>query len=269
MGFDFDRVRTQARRLPASVGWFDLADDLGRTGVAILSSLKVPLADTQKFCLATLFVRVHDTFQSAILLLEHGMIPSARDLLRSATEGAIASFAVKSDAAFIDELIGAHRKHQLTLAEVLNKDAAYKRTLSSEQIAEINRVVSENKQLEVQQGSKFRPINWADVAVRHCPALYDLLYRDLSTDGTHVSVNALNRYVQADANLQITALKGGPDISELPEALSLACLVFLWALHPVAEMFELDDVTMKISDGLRRFRELSNGTPSTDSAREA
>jgi hypothetical protein len=57
--------------------------------------------------------------------------------------------------------------------------------------------------------------------------------------------------------MQITALKGGPDISEVPEALSVACLVFLWALHPVAEMFELNDVTAKINNGLRRFKELS------------
>ena len=52
----------------------------------------------------------------------------------------------------------------------------------------------------------------------HCNDLYHL-YRLLSSDGTHTTLNAINRYVAHDAAMQITAVNVGPDTKDLVETL--------------------------------------------------
>lgn len=260
IAFDFDRIRNAARNCPQAAPWFELVDDLARTSIGIMRALQVSNDDKQRLCIATLFIRAKGSLQSAILLVERGMISDARVVLRSATEAVIASIAAQADPNFIDELIGAHRKTQLTLVGVIDGDAEYQSTLSQEDIAVIRQTVEEIESLEAANGKQFRLINWADTALKYCAVLYNLVYRDLSSDGTHVSVTALNRHVEADANMNIVSLKAGPDLADLTNALSVICLISIWAMYPLSGAFGLAQVEAKISDSRRRYKELSAST---------
>jgi hypothetical protein len=210
-----------------------------------------------------LFVRTHQSFQAAVILAESGMIGDAHTVLRSAVEGAIALHALADNPDFVDRLIAAHHINQQKLARIALGNAAYRATYSQEQIAQMEALVAEVDAMRAESKEQVSDIVWADVARRHCPDLYDLLYRLLSWDGTHTNVNSINRHVITDANMQITGLKMGPDTNGLVETLSASCLTFLWAAGPFARAFGRDDISVRISSQLRRFNELPQDNPNT------
>jgi hypothetical protein len=97
--------------------------------------------------------------------------------------------------------------------------------------------------------------------LKHCRDLYDLLYRLLSSDGAHTTINSLNRYVIADGNMEITAFKVAPDPDGMVEALSAACLTFIWASNPFASAFDRPDMTGQLQAQLQRFATLPGAFP--------
>jgi hypothetical protein len=122
-------------------------------------------------------------------------------------------------------------------------------------------VVAAVDAMEAPPNPKLRDINWADVALKHCPDLYQLLYRSFSSDGTHATLSSLDRYVVADANMQITAFKAVPDGQGVVEVLSAACLLFIWAADPFAASVNRPDITAQIKEQLQRFGTLPGAFP--------
>lgn len=256
---EIDELRYAVRRSPRCAPWFALAEDLSRFALEILSGHQVPLDDLQRFAISPLFVRAHQSFQAAVILAERAMISDARTVLRSATEHAIASVAVAADPTFVDRLVAAHRKHQLTTARTLLKDADCRPNLSAEQVQSLEATVREIEALKGQPGKEPRAIIWADVAQQHCKDLYNLVYRPLSADGTHSTVDLINRHFEADAHMSITAVRVAPDVSdtaEIVDTLSFASLIFLWAAEPFVRSFERGGDADRLQQYLARFREL-------------
>jgi uncharacterized protein DUF5677 len=191
-----------------------------------------------------------------MVLVERGMIADARTVLRTLVEGGIAQIALAADAGVIDQLVAAHRKHQLTICREMLADEKCCEQLSPAQIAQLEATVSELNSLKGVPGEEPRAINWADLAKKHCPDLYLLLYRPLSSDGVHTTVDAINRHLEADEEFHITGLKGGPELTDIVETLSIACLSFIWALNSFEEMRGTDG--QQVQSFLRKFRELSS-----------
>jgi hypothetical protein len=191
-----------------------------------------------------------------MVLVERGMIAEARTVLRTLVEGTIAQIALAADTGFIDQLVAAHHKHQLTTCRELLADEKYREQLSPEQIAKLRATVSELELLKGVPGKEPRAINWADMAKGHGAELYLLLYRPLSADGVHTTVDAINRHLEADAEFRITGLKGGPELTEIVDTLSIACLSFIWALHSFEQMRGTDG--QQVQSFLQRFKMLSN-----------
>jgi hypothetical protein len=89
------------------------------------------------------------------------------------------------------------------------------------------------------------------------------MYRLLSADGTHTTINAIHRHVTYDVNEQITDLKVGPDTSSLIETLKAGCLMFMWAADPFVRAFELNELKGHLQKQLQRFNELPQDEPAT------
>jgi hypothetical protein len=187
------------------------------------------------------------------------MIADARMVLRTLVEGAIAQIALAADDGVIDQLVSAHRKQQLTTCRELLADEKYREHLSPEQIARLEATVIELEALRGIPNKDPRQINWGDLAGKHCPELYLLLYRPLSADGVHTTVDAINRHLDADANAQITGLKGGPDLTDIVDTLSVACLSFIWALCCFERVRGGDEAN--VQPLLRKFSDLSKDYP--------
>jgi hypothetical protein len=64
---------------------------------------------------------------------------------------------------------------------------------------------------------------------------------------------------EADAESRITGLKGGPELTEIVDTLSIACVSFIWALHSFEEMRGADG--QQVQSFLQKFKDLSNDQP--------
>jgi hypothetical protein len=257
-----DRFRASLKTVAAYKAWFEFAEELNRLGLDMLRHRDVPRHDSQRLTIAVLFVRAHKSFQSSLLLAERGLVSDARVVLRSAIEGAIALNALANDATFLDTLIKAHYYNQRKTARLVLDDPIYRAHYSPQQVAEMEATVQDVDAREIAVAPrKFGDPNWADVARKHCKDLYQTLYRLLSPDGTHTTINAIHRHVGYDANQQITELRIGPDTSSLIETLMAACLMFIWAADPFARAFDLSVITGRLQMQLQRFNELAQNEP--------
>lgn len=256
-----ERFRVSVREVPAYKLWFEFAEGLNRLGLEMLQGHEVPRHDNQGVTIAALFVRGHQSFQAALLLAERGMLGDARVVLRSAVEGAIALNALANDAAFVDQLIAAHRLNQRKIARLTLNNPIHRSFYAPAEIAQMQETVSEVDAEEAVAGNKLSDINWADVAVKHCKDLYELLYRQLSGDGTHTNINAIHRHLQFDATGQLTGMKVGPTTDDLIGVLKGACLMFLWAADPFARAANQDTVRTKIQAAIQRFGALPLDEP--------
>jgi len=257
---EIDTFRSSIRSWAPAAPWFALAEDLNGLGLDLLRHEETPLHYNQRFCIATLFVRTHQSFQAALVLIERGLTGDARTVLRSAVEGAIALMALAADPAFVGRLTDAYRLSQQKRARVA-LSPAYRGGYTPVQVAEMEKTIREVDDLKKNRGTDLKEINWADVARPLCPDLYDLLYRSLSADGTHATVDALNRHLVLDHAGDIIELNAGPDTSGVVEALHAACLVMLWAADPFARVFPQDGVSDRIQSLIQRFGGLLAASP--------
>jgi hypothetical protein len=262
---DQARQRQDPRAAPFKA-WLDYALGLNRIGLDLLKNATAPLAERRLFTMYAHFVRCHHTFQGSLLMSERGMVPSARILLRSGVESAIAICALATGEDLVDEMVAAHHLNQRKLARLIVENPAYSSSYSAHEIAEMRATIAAVDAIETAAGKKLREINWADTAARHCVDLYNLLYRSLSSDGTHATVNSLNRLLEIDSHQQITALKLAPDLDGLVEALSAACLMFIWSADPFAAAFDRPDVSSELSRQLKLFAQLPGAFPAAAAA---
>jgi hypothetical protein len=130
------------------------------------------------------FVRAHQTFQSALLLAERGLVTDARTLVRSGVESAIALHALANDARFVDQMIEAHHLHRRRAARIVLDTPAYLAMYSSHEVAAMHATIAEADALEtrlspaaVANGAtppkkrKLQDIEWASTAMKHCPGM--------------------------------------------------------------------------------------------------
>jgi Family of unknown function (DUF5677) len=259
---EIDRFRAVVRTTEPFKTWFDYALDLNRIGLDLLKHATTPSTDRRLFAMYGHFVRAHHTFQGALILAERGMIPGGRIELRAGVESAISLHALANDPNFVDQMVEAHHFNQRKLARVVLDNPDYVATYSAAEVAEMRATIADVDAMEARIGKKLRDINWADVAAKHCTDLYHLLYRTLSSDGTHATINSLNRFVVADpATMQVTAFKVAPDTDGMIETLSAACLLFIWAAEPFAVVFERPDVSNEMSKLVQQFGQLPGAFP--------
>ena len=238
---------------PESKPWFELAGDLNSVGINILRAHSSPLNDPQYFTFSGLFVRAHQSFQASVILIENGMIGDARAILRSATETCIALQALAVDPPFVDRLVSAHYRNQRKFAKMILEAPEYRAAHSSAQIAEMQVIVDKVDKLDQNPATKTSDIKWEQVAAKHCPDLYQLVYRPLSSDGTHVTADSIQRYYIFDKNLRAEALNVAPNADGLVEALQFGCNAMLWALEAYSKLYPSDALTTQIQTLMRRF----------------
>jgi hypothetical protein len=141
---------------------------------------------------------------------------------------------------------------------MLDKFAA---SFSAEEIANMKKAIADADAHEASKGHDLTDIKWEHVADRHCPELYQLIYRELSSDGTHATINALERFLVVNAGGGITDFKAAPDTNGLVEVLSAASLIFLWSAAPYAETNGLPDTAAEVDARLKELATLPGAFP--------
>jgi hypothetical protein len=259
---ELDKFRASLRSVPAYKAWFDFGDGLNRLGNDMLDGVNVPLDDNQRLTIAGLFVRAHKSLQAALVLAEMGLVGDARTVLRSAVEGAIAVNALANDPTFLDKLCEAYHLNQRKRAQLVLNNPDYRKIYSVEQITEMETTIQDVNAKEKAAGREFVDTKWGNVAQKHCKDLYDLLYRSLSSDGTHTTIDSINRVFESDPQTKrIIDVKVGPDIANLVDTLKAACLMFLWAADPFARAYDQVTNRTRIEEMVQGFTALPQGEP--------
>ncbi|MFI4998283.1 MAG: DUF5677 domain-containing protein [Reyranellales bacterium] len=266
-----DRFRTSMRKVPTYRQWFEFAEDLNRLGIDMQRDRDIPRNDNQKLTIAALFVRAHQSFQAALTLAERGMLGDARVVLRSAVEGAIALNALANDIGFLDQLTDAHYFNQRKIARLTLGSADYRSHYAPDQIAAMEATIKEVDAIDGERlargQKKLADVTWADVAMKHCQDLYDLLYRQLSGDGTNTNINSMHRHMEYDSQGLFSGFKVGPSVSDMVEVLKAACLMFLWAADPFARA-NAEEFRPRIEAGVQRFGSMPFDEPPGVSVRQ-
>jgi hypothetical protein len=215
--------RRQVRETLPSKAWFEYALSLNRLSLNMLRNAEMAGIDRRQLVLNTHFVRLHKSFQSVLILAERGLVPDARVVLRSAVEVAIVIHALAGEAGFEERMIEEDHRSERTLArKTLDSFAA---SLSSGAIANLNSTIRAADAYEASKGKELTKINWEQVAERHCPQLYQFFYRDLSSDGTHATIKALERHLAGEEGGPMVGIMAGPLKSGLIDLLMHASLV--------------------------------------------
>ncbi len=241
--------------------WFNFADELNRFGIGILDNLQVPRHDQQRVTICALFVRAHQSFQAALILAGKGMLSDARVVLRSAVEGAIAMHAIAKDSTFIERLEEAHHADERQLANLVLNTPDYKKFFSENEITKMERTTRNITELEKAREGNLRRINWADEASKYCKDLYNLLYRLLSSNGTHTNITTISRFLSFDNQNTLAEIKIGPDIIDMVQVMQMICLTLLWAADPFTEVFQMSENREILQKFLERFPNLPNSEP--------
>lgn len=224
-----------------------------RLGLGFLNEVEVPTYDGRLFAAAGIFVRAHQSVQAAIILTERGLIGDARSILRTVTECAIALNALANDSNFGSTLASAGHANSLKLIKMLLDSPSIRAELQPNDIARVEAARAELIAIPEEQR---RPIIWANVAAKHCPHLYDTMYRIFSLDGVHVSIGSLARAFEMDENQQITHMKVGPDTDGLVATLNMACAAYLHAIEPIVRLYPLTGYSERVNEFTERFKSI-------------
>ena len=253
------------RTVPEYKAWFEFAEGLYRLALEGLEGTEPPRNNHQKLTITALFVRAHKSLAAALILTELGLVGDARSVLRSAVEGTIAVRALAKEPKFLDELIEAHHLNARKKARLVLGNPNYAANYSDAKIAEMNAIIAQVDALEAAKwkasNQKLQDITWSTVGNTYCKDLYEILYRPLSGDGTHTTIDAIDRMFDYSSTGLIVGVKVGPDLVHMVETLKASCLMFLEAADSFANVYELANMQTRIQEEIARFRTLPQSEP--------
>ncbi|NWG52863.1 MAG: hypothetical protein HXY28_04010 [Hydrogenophilaceae bacterium] len=245
-----DRFREAVRDDENAKPWLVFADELARVGLALLHDIEVPTYDGRKFAAAGIFARAHQSLQAAVIVIERGMVGDGRAILRTVVEAAIALNALANDENFGQRLASASHADSLKLTNMLLNKPDIRAEVSAEDIALLE---ATRDQLMAMPKEERSSIIWDQVAQKHCPDLYDTLYRLLSMDGTHINAGSLARRFERNGE-DFTMMKVGPDVEGLVSALQAACAAFLHSIEPFVKLYPVSGYAEKVDVLVQRLK---------------
>ena len=118
------------------------------------------------------------------------------------------------------------------------------------------------RSLDGLKGMKTDRIRWEQIVGQYgLDDLYQVIFRPLSNDGAHCSVDSLNRHALVDGSGSVVGIKCGPDTAGLEDALSQACIALLWAMRPLVEIYALKDPEKRLGEWSKRYSAMVDPQP--------
>ncbi|MEQ1771297.1 MAG: DUF5677 domain-containing protein, partial [Devosia sp.] len=254
---EIERFREHVRASPQALVWIEFTRKLATFGLNILHSLEIPTDGGPRLATAALFKRTHESMQAAVILAEHGIISDARSVVRGAVENAIAIHALAKDPDFTEQLRAGSKYDELQIARMMLETPEYRAEIPTE-IARLEALVVELEALKKSKPEECKRVNWAGVAHKYgCQDLYGTLYRMMSADGTHVTINAIARCFEVNDAGEVTMMKVGPDTDGLVISMNAACIAFMSSVEPLLSHYPNADFTARLTELTQEFKSLS------------
>lgn len=176
---------------PDCAPWFALAGELNRVGLKrALMERDVDLDGTQPVTWICYF-RALSSFQGTVSLADRGLIVEARTLARSVGEAALHLIATKHDPA---------HAAALKADEIRSRKGRTKLLLKQPDWIEPHHVKMLQSQLQLLNQQPAAAINFEEIAKAANASILYHVYRQLSSDAAHVSLESLHRYLGKEAD---------------------------------------------------------------------
>ncbi|CAN7766006.1 DUF5677 domain-containing protein [Cupriavidus necator] len=233
--------------------WFALAEDINRASVAILVTLAPSSGSDRELGAAAMFARALQSFEAVILLTERGMLADAGALARNIVESAIYLGGLAMIADFPQRMAASNNAHFASMAAAL---AAHLEDDmgDAEAAADMRTLVDDVKA----KGYVLKDIKLLQLAKEvGLDPLYQVVYRKLSGDSAHASLESMNRHLARNASGRIEKLKFSPQRDGLEHILSAAIAAFLGAMEVLYLIFPQDNIRLTVDVHNTRHHALS------------
>jgi len=192
--------RQEVRKSAAD--WFTLTEDINRASVDILTTLNPSSGSDRELGAAAMFARALQSFEAVILLTERGMLADAGALARNIVENTIFLGGLAMLADFPQRMADSNNKHFASMAAAL---ATHLEDNAGDlDAAEDMRFMLEDVKAK---GYVLKDINLLQLAKEvGLDPLYQVVYRKLSGDSAHASLESMNRHLVRNASGRIEKL---------------------------------------------------------------
>lgn len=210
--------------------WRELLYRVNRLAVATLHALDIHLdSDVERYS-SILFARIVSTVQSAVILLERGLVPQSRILLRSALEALFQLGAIACDGTVVDGLIEAHANEQ-------RRAAKYVLRWQNEELRQVAEKELSSEVLQSFINSHASTLSVATLAKKAgFEDWYHTLYMVLSWP-THSAAIDLERHVVRDSDGELLAFCNEPEVDGQENSWACATELLMKSILALAEIF--------------------------------
>ncbi|WP_175805410.1 DUF5677 domain-containing protein [Burkholderia ambifaria] len=249
--------------------WFNAAERFNALAMQVLPNVKPASDSNQQVVAAALYGRALASYQAAFLLAERGLISDARTVVRAAAETVIILSAVVKDSGVCDLLFDRHVWHHAKLRRAWLNDPQALAHMTPDLIATVKKTLAEiEAQFSQAKALKKDPVAISDLAKKaEVMALYNGVYRLTSGDAAHTTLDSLNRHIRVDSNGDIAGMKFGPSGDDLPQTLADAMSVLGFALHAVADLFQIPDLIDNLTSAVAEYKAL--GVPTDAESKQS
>lgn len=237
---------------------FALAEDANRVAVAALRSAKLANVENSKFVIYLLTIRVVESYEAIILLMELGMTAPAKLIIRPLLEAMFSLAAIQKDESLVDRYFDTQNKAHF---ELLRSTTQWKdeilRVLSREHGFE-RKYIEKKKELKETPPETLRPIEWAKAA--EYEDLYHVYYAHYASF-THSNLSALEDHISRDEEEKVEAAFG-PSIEGFYDIVRSATAFSLMSIMHMSQAFGLviDEDANRIHEEIRRLDAKYNST---------
>lgn len=215
---------------------FDLAEDANRVCVAALRRAKLADIENSKFVVYLLAIRVVESFEAVVLLMERGMLAQAKMVIRPLLEAMFSLGAIQKDEALVKKYFDTQNKAHFDLLKSTTrwKDPIL-RALSHEHGFE-KKYINKKKELNESPPEALRPHEWAEAAGYE--DLYHVYYVYYASF-THSNLSALEDHIDRDKEDKVEA-SFGPSIQGFYDILRNATAFTLVSIMHMCSAFKID-----------------------------
>lgn len=222
---------------------FDLCFDLNQLAYNRVKPLVIPEGDYQKLVACLLFLKMHNSFQSIVVLSKRGLPKEAKIILRSYFESyCILKLVIEREGFYQDYMEGS----KVRGLKLINVALSSKETFFKERRADLEKLKIE-LQDNMEEKDKKQPSIEALAEMAGLTAAYDTFYRVTSSE-VHSTWSALREYLMLDEDLLIQGIDWGPIIHDID-------LILITSIEYLAKSLELL-LNFFDADGIRELQDL-------------
>ncbi|RXZ80414.1 hypothetical protein EBB07_18850 [Paenibacillaceae bacterium] len=234
---------------------FDVGFELNKYAYVLRNSLTINSENGQQVISSTLFSRIHNGFQTTLVLYKMGLETEAKVILRTILEASFILKAVTNNEEEVVNFINTDKRKQKQLLEIiLEKDNfnIYKDLKSSLNKEQLEQLKQEIKEEDIKDVKVYEWANRADMAV-----FYAFVYRILSSD-VHTDIRVLEKYLVLDEEKQnVIGIDSLPNHVDIVRSLFTAYSIMIISLNCLNELFELqqDNILQAYEEKIMKVRE--------------